>query len=87
MFRKTLNQGVKRAVRVRLEALLSEELESYKDWIDNWKPRMNRTRQRDVERNYNKRIQAFRITIYALTPYTERTHEIPTFVVRKDKKE
>lgn len=83
MFRKTLNEGVKRAVRVRLQCILDNEVSEYRYWIDNIKEKLNKSRQKEVERKFNKRIQAFKITIHALTPYFERTDDIPTFVVKK----
>lgn len=87
MFRKTLNESVRRAVRVRLQTILDIELSDYQWWSENVRHKMNKSRARDVERKFNKRIQAFRITIHALTPFFERTEDVPTFVVRKDKKD
>lgn len=85
MFSKRLTEGIKRAIRVRLELVLDNELKEYQHWVDYFKEKQSRTMQKDVERKFNKRIQAFRITIHALTPYFERTDNIPTFVRRGKK--
>lgn len=87
MFRKTLNEGVKRAVRVRLQAILENELFEYRHWTEHIKHKQAKSRQKEIERKFNKRIQAFKITIHALTPFFERSEDIPSFVVRKDKKD
>lgn len=80
-----LTEGIKRAIRVRLELVLDNELKEYQHWKDYFKEKQSRTLQKDVERKFNKRIQAFRITIHALTPFFERVDDVPTFVRRKDK--
>lgn len=86
MFRKTINESVKRSVRVRLQSILDNEMAEYRYWMENIREKLNKSRRKEVERKFNKRIQAFKITIHALTPYFERTDDVPTFVVRKDKK-
>lgn len=82
-----MNEGVKRAIRVRLQVILDHEIKSFDHWIEVIKPKLNRTRQKQIDREHKKRIQAMRIVIHMLTPYLERTEDVPTFVVRKDKKE
>jgi hypothetical protein len=49
------------------------------------KHRLNITRQKQLEREFKKRIQAFKITIHYLTPFDQRLNDVPTFVVRKKK--
>lgn len=85
MFSKRLTEGIKRAIRVRLELVLDNELKEYQHWVDYFKEKQSKTLRKEIERKFNKRIQAFRITIHALTPFFERTEDVPTFVVRKDK--
>lgn len=86
IFSKNLTAGVKRAIRVRLEALLENEIAEYQRWQEVIKPKLNYTRQRQIEREFKKRIQAAKIVVHWLTPFWERTEDVPTFVVRKDKK-
>lgn len=85
IFRKTLTQTVKRAVRVRLEAILAEEETCFNHWKENVRHKLNVTRQKMIEREFQKRIQAMKIVIHALTPFFERVNDVPTFVVRKDR--
>lgn len=87
MFSKSMSENVKRAIRVRLEFLLENEEKSYAHWHEVIKDKLNKTRQKQITREYQKKIQAVKIVIYWLTPYLERTTDIPTFVVKKDKKE
>lgn len=83
---KSMTETVRRAIRVRLIVLLETELKCYKHWKDNIQHNLNRTRQKQIDREYKKRIQAAKIVIHWLTPFWERTEDVPTFVVRKDKK-
>lgn len=83
---KSMTETVQRAIRVRLIAILDNELKCYNHWKENIKEKLNRTRQKQIEREYKKRIQAAKIVIHWLTPFWERTEDVPTFVVRKDKK-
>lgn len=85
-FGKTMSQTVRRAVRVRLQAILEEEEKTLLHWEQNVKHKLNRTRQEQVAREFKKRIQAFKITIHALTPFWERETDVPMFIVKKDKK-
>lgn len=86
MFSKSMTESTRRAIRVRLEPMLTEEEKQYARWIEEIKPKLNLTRQKQVEREYKKRIQGLKIVIHLLTPYWERVSDVPTFVVRKDKK-
>lgn len=86
-FGKTMSQTVRRAVRVRLQAILEEEEKTFEHWGTNVKHKLNKTRQEQVAREFKKRIQAYKITIHSLTPFWERETDVPTFVVKKDKKE
>lgn len=85
MLTKSMSEGVKRAVRVRLMLLLDNEEQTFKHWEEVVKPKLNTTRQKQIEREFKKRIQAARIVIHWLTPFFERTTDVPTFVVRKNK--
>lgn len=86
MFSKSMTESSRRAIRVRLEPMLEDEERQYKRWQEEIKPKMNLTRQKQVEREFKKRIQGLKIVIHLLTPYWERVSDVPTFVVRKDKK-
>lgn len=86
-FSKILTQTVRRAIRVRLEAILEEEEKTYQYWETTVMHKLNTTRQKQVAREFKKRIQAMKIVVHALTPFWERTTDVPTFVVRKQKKE
>lgn len=79
-----MNEGVKRAIRVRLETILENEESMYRWWLENVKHKLNRTRQKGVDREFKKRIQALKIVVYMLTPFGERTSDVPMFVVKKD---
>jgi len=86
-FSKSMTETVKRAIRVRLQTILDQEIKSFERWNEVIKPNMNLTRQKQVSREFKKRIQAMKIVIHALTPFFERTEDVPTFVVRKNKKD
>lgn len=83
---KRVNESVKRGVRVRLELLLEETLAQFNAWNERVRHRLNKTRQQQIERDYQKRIQALRIVIYMLTPTYERMTDEPSFIVKKEKK-
>ena len=85
VFSKAMTETVKRAVRVRLQVILENEESSYERWKEWVKPKLNSTRQMQVEREFKKRIQAYKITVHSLTPFGERTEDIPTFVISKGK--
>ena len=81
---KIINNGTKRAIRDRLQIILEEEEKNFKDWKESNRPmQVNATRRKQVERNYNKRIQSLKIVIYYLTPYLDRDFDEPMFVVKK----
>lgn len=80
---KRMNETVKRAIRVRLEHLLEEEEKQFQYYREHVAHKLNDTRQKQIEREYNKRVSALKIVIYMLTPYFERTSDQPTFVIRK----
>jgi len=85
VFSKSINETVKRAVRIRLQCILDEEIKSYERWKDKIRHTLNFTRQKQIEREFKKRIQAARITIHWLTPFQLREGDVPTFVIRKTK--
>lgn len=84
-FSKTVNQTVIKAVRSRLERMLENKEAQFKKWNEDIRPKLNRTRQRDVQRHFEKTIQAYKIIIFELTPYFERVGDPPAFVVKKEK--
>ncbi len=85
VFSRSITETVRRAIRVRLQVILDDHERSYEKWQENIKHRLNITRQKQVEREFKKRIQAMKITINFLTPYDQRIHDEPTFVVKKKK--
>lgn len=86
IFSKNLTAGVKRAIRVRLEVILENEVQEYDRWKVVIRHQLNSTRQKQIEREFKKRIQAMKIVVHMLTPFWERTSDTPMFVVRKEKK-
>src|SRR5580765_5775308 len=86
MLSKNFTEGTKKAVRERLKILLNEELRQFKWWQDTVKEKLNATRQNDIERRFNKEIQAIKIVIHKLTPFIERTEDVPSIIVKKPKK-
>ena len=80
-----MTETVKRGIRVRLQIILDQEIKSFERWDEMIKPKMNLTRQKQVAREFKKRIQAMRIVVHILTPFFERVDDVPTFVVRKEK--
>lgn len=85
MTSKVMNENVKRAIRERLKIILDEELRQFRYWEECLKGKMNHTRQDQVERRFNKDIQALKIVIHKLTPFFERTDDIPSIIVKKKK--
>lgn len=81
---KIINNGTKKAIRERLKIILSEEEKQYKHWEENVKHRLNPTRQKEVKRKFEKRIQALKIVIYTLTPFYEQVDDEPAIVIRKN---
>lgn len=84
-FSKPINETIRRSVRVRLICILESEEKAHFFWSENIRGKLNNTRQKQIQREYNKRIQALKIVIYSLTPYLERTDDVPTFVIKKSK--
>lgn len=83
---KQMTETVRRAIRVRLEVMLELEITCYEKWKADVKHKMNVTRQKQVEREFLKRIQAAKIVVHWLTPYLERTEDVPLLVIKKPKK-
>ena len=82
---KSMTETVRRAIRVRLEVIVSSEIQSYERWKTVVKPKLNGTRQKQIEREFKKRIQAGKIVLHWLTPFHERTEDVPTFVIKKER--
>lgn len=80
---KIINESVKRGVRERLKLFLAEEERMYTFFNDHVKHKVNLTRAKQVIREHNKRMQALKIVIHMLTPYFERTEDVPSIVVKK----
>lgn len=85
MTSKILNENVRRAVRERLKMILEEEIKRFKWWQESIKDKLNKTRSDQIERRFNKDIQALKIVIHKLTPFYEREDDIPAFIVKKKK--
>ena len=75
---KTINETVKRSIRLRLETICEAEEAAYQRWQENIAHKLRPTRQAQVRREFEKRIKAYKITIWNLTPYSERGPE-PVF--------
>jgi hypothetical protein len=86
MTNKLLNEGTKRAVRERLKIILDDELKQFTRWQDIIKAKLNVTRAAQVERRFNKEIQALKIVIHKLTPFGDRVDDEPSIIVKKPKK-
>ena len=82
---KTMTETVRRAIRVRLEVIVSAEIQHYEKWKVEVRHKLNATRQKQIEREFKKRIQAGKIVLHWLTPYYERTDDVPTIVIRKQR--
>lgn len=67
----------------RLALILEEHEGQYERWQENVKHRLNKTRQRDLKRKFEKNIQALKIVMHFLTPNAERMYDVPSFVVKK----
>lgn len=83
MTNKLMNEGTRRAVRERLKIILDDELKQFTRWQDIIKAKLNMTRAAQVERRFNKEIQALKIVIYKLTPFGDRVDDEPAIVVKK----
>lgn len=81
-FHKKVTKAVKLAVKDRLEVILSEEEQAYQHFKDYVQHRLKGTRRTQVQRAFKKRIQAYRIVIYMLTPYDKRMSDIPVLFER-----
>jgi len=86
MTSKLFNEGTKRAVRERLKIILEEECRQFRWWEDTVRQKLTRTRQNQVERRFNKEIQALKIVIHKLTPFMDRVDDEPSIIVKKSKK-
>lgn len=85
MTNKLMNEGTKRAVRERLKIILDDELKQFTRWQDIIKAKLNMTRAAQVERRFNKEIQALKIVIHKLTPFGDRVDDEPSIIVKKKK--
>lgn len=82
---RIINKSVKRSISDRLKIILTEHEKMYDFWQVNLRPKLNHTRQKEVERKFKKHIQALKITIHFLTPFYENYDDEPMFVVKKKK--
>lgn len=82
-FSKNINAGAKRAICSRLQLILSDEENAFKFWQDHTAFRLNEARQKQVAREFNKRIQALRIVLHMLTPMQDRIFDAPAMIVKK----
>src|ERR1700685_1612183 len=83
LFSKVMNQGVKRAVKIRLEVMLEHEQSSLVAWEERCRKLINQTRQLQLERNYLKRISALKIVIWMLSEMGDRGDLPPLVIARK----
>lgn len=86
MTSKFLTEGTKRAVRERLKIILDDEVRQFERWQEVLQLKMNVTRRAQVERRFNKEIQALKIVIHKLTPFGDRVDDEPSIIVKKPKK-
>ena len=82
---KIMTETVRRAIRVRLQVLLDQEIKCYEKWKTDVKHKMNVTRQKQVEREFMKRIQAAKIVCHWLTPFYDRVEDVPMLIIKKKK--
>ena len=85
IFERNMTEGVKRALRERLQVFLDDKEKAFLSWEENSRRRLNKTRQEAIERRFNKEIQALKIVIHMLTPYADRMEEEPSIIVKKKK--
>ena len=81
-----ITETIKRAVRDRLKIILESEEKQFRWWEETVKIKLNKTRQDQIERRFNKEIQAMKIVIHKLSPYFERSEDVPSIIVKKPKK-
>lgn len=81
-FSKATTQTVRKAVRARLEAILELEESQYKRWQETYSLKCTPTQKKIAERNFKKRITAYKIVIWDLTPMFERSPDAPIFFDR-----
>ena len=87
MTTKLMTEQTLRAVRERLKIILDNKEKQFKSWNEGNRFMLNLTRQHQIERRFNKEIQALKIVIYTLTPFFERNSEdVPSIIVKKEKK-
>ena len=85
MFSRVMNKSIKHACRSRLQVLLQDEETSLVTWHERHKKLINATRQKSVERNYHKRINALKVVIWMLSDYGQRDPDLPTLITKKPK--
>lgn len=74
-----INKGVKRAIMIRLNFILEEEIKSFESWKTRIRPKQKATLASTIDRRYRQRIQALRIVIWMLTPTMERNDDFPGY--------
>jgi len=86
VFNKRINSTVVRAVKVRLEAILSQKERDYLHWQENISHKLTETRRKEIRRKFEKVITGYKITIHDLTPFHERIEDVPVLIKRKKPK-
>lgn len=86
MLTRQMTEGTKRAIRERLMLFLNDEVRQFERWNEVIRKKLNPTRAAQVERRFNKEIQALKIVIYKLTPFGDRVDDEPSIIVKKQKK-
>ena len=84
VFNKRLTQTIIKAVRIRLEAVLRDKEAQYQLWQDRHQKYLNQTQCRDVRRNFEKMIAAYRLVIFDLTPLFERG-PMPSLIYKRNR--
>jgi hypothetical protein len=74
-----IDRNVKRALTIRLQAILDHEVAGYNSWKERIAPKMKPTLASTIDRSHRQRIQALRIVIWMLTPTMERNDDFPGF--------
>lgn len=67
--------------------LIGEKRSTYAHWKQNVEHKLNPTRRKEIRRKFEKVITSYKIVIYHLTPFYERTEDIPALINRKTKKD
>lgn len=79
------NQRIRRSLRLRLQLILEEEEKQLRHWNEVVRHNIRPSTAASIERKRVKHIQALKIVIHMMTPFYDRTEDVPSFIVKKDK--